>query len=129
MSKKLEQILSVIPSEKGINKSVAILIKKMMEGMCQIAEEDPENVKNLSPSDAINIITLAGVALVSDLASTAVKEDSSEYVLINEYAKSAIDSAFLMLSNDFLSFIADIEKSEEKLVKPYEKEFDKDFNL
>lgn len=129
MSKKLEQILSVIPSEKGINKSVAILLKKMMEGMCQIAEEYPENEKSLSTSDAINIITLAGAALVSDFARVAVEGDKAKYILVNEYAKSAIDSAFLMLSNDFLSFIADIEKSEEKLVKPYEKEFDKDFNL
>lgn len=114
MSKKLEQILSDIPSEKGINKSVAILLKKMMEGMCQIAEEYPENVKSLSTSDAINIITLAGAALVSDFARVAVEGDKAKYILVNEYAKSAIDSAFLMLSNDFLSFIADIEKSEEK---------------
>ena len=109
MSKKLEQILSVIPSEKGINKNVAILLKKMMEGMCQIAEEDPENKNNLSPFDVINIITLAGAALVSNLASEAVEEDSAEYSLINEYAKSAIDSAFFMLSNAFLTFIDDIE--------------------
>ena len=114
MSKKLEKILSVIPSEKGINKSVAILVKKMMEGMGQIAEKDPENENNLSPFDVINIITLAGATLVSDLASEAVEGDGAEYSLVTEYAKSAIDSALFMISTDFLSLLDDIEQPEKK---------------
>lgn len=107
MSLKIEQILERLPAENHLNMNVAVILKKMMEGVMEITESWKED-DTPTPLDVIQCVSLAGAALISDIADKA-DDEAAQYTMLSEYAKQSIDSAMLMLGIDFSSIVDRID--------------------
>lgn len=107
MSMKIEQILERLPAENHLNMNVAVILKKMMEGVMEITERWKED-DTPTPLDVIQCVSLAGAALISDIADKA-DDEAAQYTMLSEYAKQSIDSAMLMLGIDFSSIVDRID--------------------
>ena len=107
MSMKIEQILERLPAENHLNMNVAVILKKMMEGVMEITESWKED-DTPTPLDVIQCVSLAGAALISDIADKA-DDEAAQYTMLSEYAKQSIDSAMLMLGIDFSSIVDRID--------------------
>lgn len=107
MSMKIDQILERLPAENHLNMNVAVILKKMMEGVMEITESWKED-DTPTPLDVIQCVSLAGAALISDIADKA-DDEAAQYTMLSEYAKQSIDSAMLMLGIDFSSIVDRID--------------------
>lgn len=116
MSKRLEKILSQIPVEDNLSKNTAIILKKMMEGLMEIVESGSDE-DMLAPIEVIKSVTLAGAALVSDIADKSGEEDA-QYTMLSEYAKQSYDSSMFMLFLDLTSVIGKLDNIIEKMEGP-----------
>lgn len=113
MSMKIEQILERLPAENHLNMNVAVILKKMMEGVMEITESWKED-DTPTPLDVIQCVSLAGAALISDIADKA-DDEAAQYTMLSEYAKQSIDSAMLMLGIDFSSIVDRIDNVIDKM--------------
>ena len=107
IEQKIEQILERLPAENHLNMNVAVILKKLMEGIVEITESRKED-DILTPLDVIQCVSLAGAALISDIADKA-DDEAAQYTMLSEYAKQSFDSAMLMLGIDFSSMVDRID--------------------